>query len=211
MAKIDRKLNLVLEIEQETGATREVVADGKTTQVPVVKKLYAHSTPISEETFERYALLLGEVIATVYGKGFGVGMAGRLALLLIKKLAAAEGEEFLADVQSGLINEIERLTNVIALDPDGGWKPMPLTMAVKSDLISDREYKEVMSNAAFFTAISWIQTPKEQKGYIFPMMRIYSAQIISSNATEFASSLKTSTPVDNTGESRPADQSSVLV
>jgi hypothetical protein len=210
--KIDKKLNLVLEIEQETGLTKEVVgADGKPATVPVVKTLYAHSMPIMEETYERYALLLGEVISTVYSKGFGAGMAGRLALLLVKKLAAAEGADSLADVERGLLAEVEQRTNVIALDPDGGWKPMPLVIAAKNDLITEREYKEVMSNAVFFTAVSWLMAPKEQKAYVFPMMRIFNAQTISSNATEFANSLKMSITPASIGVNQPDTVSSVPV
>lgn len=216
--KIDKKLNLVLEIEQDTGRTTQAMKDGKPViengqpvLVPVMNKLYSHSTPVEEATFERYGLLLGEVMAKVYGKGFGVGMSGRLALLLVKQLAAEEGEDYLADVQAGLINEIDRLTSIIVLDPATGWGPMPISIAAKNDIISDREYKEVISNAVFFTAVSWLQTPKEQKGYVFPMMRIYNAQIVSSTATDFTNSLKMSMPAESTGGSQPAPQSSVLV
>jgi hypothetical protein len=189
MMKIDEKMNLVLEIEQETG---EKAADGKTL---ITRKLYSHSAPIEEATYERYFLLLGEVIATVYAKGFGVGMAGRQALLLVKKLAMDEGgEEAFKDVQAGLINEIERRSNVVVLDPaGGGWKPMPLRVAADSGIITQGEYKEVMSQATFFTAVSWIQTAKEQRAYRGPMERFYSAQIVSLNATAFASSLQTVT------------------
>src|ERR1700744_3586996 len=133
MATIDKKMNLVLTIEQETGQVQPKVADGKPVleggrpvMEPVLRKLYAHSAPILEETYERYALLLAEVITTVYGKNFGVGMAGRVALLLIRQLA--QREDTLEDVEQGLINEIERLTSVIALHPENGWQPVPLAV-----------------------------------------------------------------------------------
>lgn len=216
--KIDKKLNLVLEIEQDTGRTTQVMKDGKPVldkgepvMEPVMVKLYSHSTPVEETTFERYGLLLGEVMAKVYGKGFGVGMSGRLALLLVKQLAAEEGPDYVADVQSGLINEIDRLTSIIALDPVAGWGPMPISIALKNEIISDREYKEVISNAVFFTAVSWLQTPKEQKSYVFPMMRIYNAQIVSLTATDFSNSLRMSTSAASTSESAAAATSSVLV
>jgi hypothetical protein len=123
MMKVDEKLNLVLEIEQETGGKNE---KGEL----ITRKLYSHSMPIEEATYERYFLLLGEVIATVYAKGFGVGMAGRQALLLVKKLAMDEGgEEAVKDVQAGLLDEIERRTSVVVFDPVSGWKPIPLTVA----------------------------------------------------------------------------------
>jgi len=215
-AKINKKMNLVLEIEQETDQVRPRLEDGKPVlengrpvMEPVMRKLYAHSVPILEETYERYALLLAEVITTVYGKNFGVGMAGRVALLIIRQLAQREGT--LEEVQKGLINEIERLTSIIALDPQRGWQPMPVAEALRQEVITPEEYKEVMSNAAFFTAVSWLQTRKEQKQYVFPMMRVYSAQIVSSTATEFAASLPTSTPAETTKESSDTPLSSVLV
>lgn len=213
-AKIDRKMNLVLTIEQETGRVRTVKDEttGKEEQVAIIDTLYAHSTPIAKPVFHRYAILLGEAVATVYGKGFGVAMAGRLFLLLVRKLAAQEGPETLKDVEDGFVSEIERLTSVVALDPDGsGWKSYPLAVAKQMGLISDDEHEEVLSNAAFFTAASWLQTAKQLKAYVFPMMQLYSAQIVSSTATEFARSLRMPIPDANTGGSPEAKPSSQLV
>jgi hypothetical protein len=211
---IDRKLNLVLTIEQDTGRVRTVKdeATGKEEQVPVVDTLYAHSTPIAKQVFHRYAILLGEAVATVYGKGFGVAMAGRLFLILIREIAEREGPDVLKNLEQGFVSEIERLTSVVALDPDGnGWKTLPLAVAKQNGIITDDEHEEVLSNAAFFTAASWLQSKKQLQAYVFPMMKIYSAQIVSSTPTEFARSLKMPTPDANTGGSPEANQSSPLV
>lgn len=183
--KIDRRLNLVFEIDQGDG-----------------KKLYAHSTPIEETTWEQHYSVLSKTLTSLYSDDFNPGMAARLTLLRLREVAREKGKE--QETESGLITEIERRTNVIALDPEQGWQAVPLTVAVSRDLLSQGDYKEALSYACFFTSVSWVHTKGELMNLIIPMLKMYSAQVTSSNATEFSRSLPTSTPAASTGEKEQA-------
>ena len=62
---IDRKLNLVIPVERDTG------------------KVYVHSTPISREAFDRYFMVLATAYAEIVG-GPLRAVGNRVAMKMVK-------------------------------------------------------------------------------------------------------------------------------
>lgn len=181
--KIDRKLNLVVPIEDDDG------------------RVYAHvhSAPIGRETFERYFLVLSKAFTAIYTQGLGTTSGPRIAALLVKQIATEAGEwEGANGVERGLFAEVDRLTNVATAGPNG-WETMPWREAVARGLFSDDDISEVRNAITFFIVASAIHRKQELKDILDSVGRLWSAQTTFLNVTEYALSLKTSTPVESTG------------
>lgn len=180
---INKKLNLVIPIYQEGD-----------------RVLYVHSAPILRETFERYFMVLSRAFTLLYSKGLGVMAGPRVAALLIKQVAVAEGEwEGPLGVERGLIAEFHRLSNVI-VPTERGWQPVPLDEAIKSKLIDAEDIAEVENAIGFFMLASSMHRKDQLKGTLEAAAELWSAQITSLDSTEFLSSLPTLTPPANSGE-----------
>src|SRR3954465_11092498 len=93
--RIDKRLNLVIPIETSIGT------------------VFVHSCPIRREIFEKYFLIISKTFAAIYSEGLNVIAGPRVALMMLKQIAinanAWEGND---GVESGLLNEIRRITNV---------------------------------------------------------------------------------------------------
>ena len=188
--KINQKLNVVIEMEDEGGTS------------------YVHAEPISAQTFERYYKVIAKTFAAIHGGGLGSVAGPRVASLLLKDIATdlglwEDGEDGsgvkIAGVQSGLMNEIRRLANVIALK-DGKWQTIPLQEAVDKKLMNPEDLKEVENAIVFFTVYSSMMRRPIRRAMMMGAAEVFGAQITSLNSTEFAASLPTSTGTANTGE-----------
>lgn len=166
--RLDRKLNLVIPVERDGGAT-----------------IYVHAMPISRETFDSYFLPLSRLWVAL--QEFGVAAAGqKIAMKMLLKVSADMG--MLDDVQKGLIPEIRRLSNVVQPGANG-WETIPLQEALNRKTFDPADAEEVENGIAFFMVLA-VMAPQllrltEENGAANPS----GARIVSSDCTAFAASL----------------------
>ena len=170
-ANLDKRLNLVIEIEQSDGST-----------------VYVHHTPIDRATFKSNYLLILKTVNSLYAQGLGMGACMQAGYMHLLKTAEELGT--LPTVEKNFIPEIWRLTSVIV-----GGKPMPFE-AAKAQLSED-DLEEVENTICFFTCASWMHTKKQREHLLYDTP--YGLRIVSSNPTDFANSLMTSIADENIG------------
>lgn len=176
--KINRRLNMVMPIDLDDGRT-----------------IYVHAMPVGVEVFEQFFMPISETFATIYGRGLGAIAGPRTAAMILKDFAKRAGIwEGDLGVEIGFFNEMKRLTNVIV-----GGETIMLEEAVKRGLIDDEDRSEVENALVFFTVISLMQKRSEVPVILAIMSKLWDVRITSLNCTEYATFLKTSTPVANTG------------
>jgi hypothetical protein len=180
-ARINEKLNLVVEIENDNGET-----------------LYVHSTPIMKETFKKYYLILTKAFNQFYSNEIGVFGAPRVAAMVIEEKAKVDG--IWDDVKNGLINEIHRLTNVVVLT-QSGWQIIPLEVALQQKLISEDDFDLIENFLCFFTVVSTLHLQKELRPIMNIVSSMWGPRVEPLNVTEFKNGLQTLTQTENTVES----------
>lgn len=174
--KIDKRMNLVIPIERDDGP------------------IYVHSTPISQATFEQNFVAISRTFSRIYNEGLGVMAGPRIAALMLRQVAADTG----ADV-SGLMNEINRLTNVIV-----GGEIIPFDDAMRRKMLDDSEASEAEGAIVFFMVASSMHKRSDLPAIHAGMSKLWDAAFTSLNATEYRRSLPTSTEGGNTGETGAA-------
>jgi hypothetical protein len=179
VVKLDRKLNIVLDVETEAGT------------------IHVHSVPISREVFEDNFLVISRAFTAVYTNGLGPVTGPRVAALLLKQ--EAQTLNAWERTQQSLMAEIYRLTNVIA-PGENGWETMPFDIAKKRGILNPDTAAEVENCIVYFTCASSIHLRAEMAVALDGLRTLWGAQTTSSNVTEFMRSLPTSTPEENTGE-----------
>lgn len=181
--KIDRKLNLVLPLERDDGTT-----------------LYVFSMPVSLAVFERYYLVIAKVFSRLYSEDVTFLGGPRVCALLLKEIAQHtpgpdgtgnrwDGPE---GVENGLLNEIRRMTNVIAMGEDG-WQTVPYADALKRSLMSPEEASEVDGYLCFFTFNSLMQKRSMGRTMSMAAASLWEWQVTSSSISDYLVSLTTST------------------
>ena len=183
--KIDSKLNLVVEIESETGT------------------LFVHSTPIAREVFEKYFLVISKAYASIISEGLSFVSGPRVAALLLKKIAVDRGAWEGSDgVEVGLMAEIRRLSNVV-MPTTSGWKTVPFQDAIDKQMISLDDIAEVEGLICFFICVS-AMARRTEVAAILEKMSLWGSQTTSLTSSIFADSLpkpietEISQPVENT-------------
>jgi len=181
--KIDRRLNMVLQVERGDGSI-----------------IHVHAMPVSRQVYETYFTVMAKTLSTMYADfGSRIGTCARVAALSLKKVATEDGQwDGPSGVGIGLMGEIRRLTNVVAPTPQG-WTTLPFHDAVQQKLLDDEDVSEVENAICFFTLASWVHKRQELGSMIYPLVNQWGAQTTSSSVTEFAASLPTSTAAENSG------------
>lgn len=186
--KIDRKLNFVIPIVDDKDRPYA----------------YVHSTPIMASTFDTYFLPLARTYAAIFALGLGPIAGPRVADKLLKKtsmdIGIWDGPE---GVQAGLMSEIYRLTNVIAVGKNG-WETTPFEFAKKNGILSAEDAAEVEASVVFFMVSSAVHPRQKLAEYLETASSLFGAQITSSNSTEFMSSLPMWTAVASIGATAAA-------
>lgn len=185
--KIDKKLNLVTNINREDGSI-----------------VYLHVTPFPYEVVEEYCVLLGNLFTNFITQVGPLGSA-RVAAMMLKKRLKQEQEARLEDGKSlsdlpkslTLVDEIQRLTVVIH-NVGGQWKTTPLEVAFNQGIIDPDEYREVEGEVVFFMVSSAIQKANLIAPTVGTVIKMYDGQLTSSSVTAFRDSLQTSKPVTDT-------------
>lgn len=187
--KIDKRLNLVIPILDDEGERI---------------RAYVHSTPIKSSTFDAYYMTIAKSFSRIHGSGLGVIAGPRVADKILRDVAKEDGVWDTPDgVRSGLVNEIQRLTNVLRVG-DKGWESLPYEQAKKQEVISAEDASEVDAAIAFFTLASAMHRKQDLPALLGGAASLWGAQITSFNSSEFMSSLKASTAPENTGETPTA-------
>lgn len=185
VAKIDKNLRLVIPVDVDSAV------------------YHIHAEAISRETFERYFLVLSKTFAAIYNEGLGVTAGPRVAALMLKKVAEETGTwDGPAGVSNGLMAEIRRLCNVAVPGPNGGWETVPFQEAIDRDIFEPEDVSEVENGIVFFIVASATHRRDERKDILEGAAKLWGGHITSSSYTDFLASLKTSTPVDNSGANR---------
>ena len=191
--QIDEKLNLVFPIK---------VSDDGT---PLV---WAYHTPISKEVFTANYRVIAATNATIWGKGLKYAATagariGHLTLLDIAKADAAEyGTE---DSGPKIMGELKRLTLILAQN-ETGFDFIPADVAIARNVIDADDWDEAEAELVFFTAAYAMSRKAGRKTFCELISSVMAGSITSSTATEFATSLRTSTAKET---SAPLELSSV--
>ena len=181
--QINRKLNLVVPIEGESG--------------PIA---YIHAMPISFDVFEAHAAVLARTYAAIYELGIGNSCGPNMAHVMLKRIA--EQLTVWDDVQSGLLAEMRRLSNVVYLTANG-WETVMLDQAVKQNLIDTEDLREAEGALVFFTVVSAVSRRKQIAERLRGPGLAWGFQTTSQSPMELAASLAISTMGGNSGETTP--------
>jgi hypothetical protein len=180
---LDKRLNLVLEVERPDGST-----------------CYVHHQPISRQMWKTHYTYLSIVINSLYADGFPPSTCARICYNRMQEIAEQQKERF-GDLQKTLFAEIWRLTNVM-VPGDNGLETMSFYDVMKSDKIFDADnLEEVQNFVCFFTAASWVHglNRKEREAFQLLMTSGFGVQTTASSVTEYKSSIPISKPEENTG------------
>lgn len=188
--RIDKKLNLVYPLVRPDGGT-----------------IYVYSQPVPSEVFDVYWKPLGRVHTTIFTGGFGMASGPSIAHNILKEVCEqikAMGTKDEEDIERGLMNEILRLTLVLAQVPLRGWDQIPFQEAVSKNLLDSEEAREVQNALVFFTVNSLVPPKANRATILEGALSMSGAEITSSTVMEYISSLQTSTEGANTGATAPA-------
>jgi hypothetical protein len=183
--KIDKALNLIVPVYGDDEQT---------------VRCYVHSTPVSRETFEKYFLIVSQTFSQIFNQGLGAAAGPAVAMLLLKKIAEVDkswdGPE---GVQAGLVEEMRRLTSVVAPGEDGAWRPIPLNIAVDRKLLTPDDQAEVENAIVFFIVVSAMLRRAARREMLETAVGYWGARTSSSTCAEFTASLGTSTGTASSG------------
>lgn len=190
IVKLDKRLNFVVPV---LDANDNPIA-------------YVHSAPIDRTVFETYFLVVSKTFSAIYGEGLGSVGGPRVAALILKRVAQDmnmwDGPE---GVQSGLVNEIRRLTNVIMPGEDG-WQTIPFEDAIRQNRIDADDAAEVENAITFFIVSSAMHRRNVLMTILDGAAKLWGALTTLSNCTEFAASLPTSKEAANFGVTAQTSQ-----
>jgi len=173
--RIDKRLNLVTEVQTENGS------------------VFVHSAPISREVFEKYFLVISKTFAAIIAEGLSFVSGPRVAALMLKKVASDSGVwEGNDGVNKGLMAEIRRLSNV-SMPSENGWKSVPFQDVIDKGLMDEADIAEVEGLVAFFICASAMSRRIEIRS-VLERMSVWGSSITLLNSTEFADSLPISMP-----------------
>lgn len=182
--RIDKKLNLVIPIVDEKD--HEVA--------------FVHSTPISEDVFDKYYLVISKTFAHLYGEGIGQIGGPRVADKILRDAAKdLKIWETPDGVQRGLMAEIYRLTNVMSVRKEGGWGMTPYEVARNDGIVTKEDASEVEAAIIFFIVGSAMHRKSQIPFNVGVPLELLGARIESSDAMTFMNSLTTSTKAGNSG------------
>ena len=169
--RLDKALNLVIPIDNDDG------------------RIYVHSTPVSREVFEKYFLAISKTFAAIYSEGLNVLAGPRVAALMLRQVSKD------LDIDTGLIDEIRRLSNVIV-----AGKPVPLEVALNQGVLSAEDYHEAEGMIVFFICVSAMHKRSLVASILAEMCGLWASGTTLSNCTEYANSLPTSIETASSGE-----------
>lgn len=191
--KIDKRMNLVLEVDRGDAPT-----------------VYVHHTPISHAAYRQHFDFLAKAMAVMYGDGFAMPSCTRIAYFTMLKMIEGEREAAASQprpasaapmpgrydhIEQTLFAEMWRLTNII-VPGERGLETVPFYEAAK--VLDEEDMDEVRNYLCFFTAASHVHSKRERAG-MYEVLEASGAVITSLDCTEYSRSLQTSTQAASTG------------
>lgn len=185
--RINEQLFLVVPIDRENGGT-----------------VYVHAQPIGREVFDRYWLPLSKAFARMYAEGLGVVTGPRIAARMLRMVAEESGSwDGPEGVRAGLVEEIHRLTNVIApgagSNGSRGAQFIAYDDALKQGMLDEDDADLVEGALVFFTLVWRMHAKSDRLAILNGAVALWGAQTSALNLSAFAASLPTSIATDNTG------------
>jgi len=186
--KIDRKLNLVCKVDTEA-----------------LGEVHVHSTPIGRIVYEEFYRVIGRALNQIGKDDMLLTGGSSYAYLTLKDVATQMGiweveGNAAKSVKVGLLEEIVRLTTVIYLDNKQGWQQMPLATAKARKLLTEEDVAQVEGQLVFFTLVVSVMPRNLALMTLTAATGFWGSQLTASSATEWQSSLTTSTAAGSTGE-----------
>jgi len=195
--KIDANLNLALPVR--------VSEDGDVL-------VWAYHTPISTEAFATNYRIISETSSRIWGKGlkYAATSGPRIASLTLLDISEQDAAENELETPLGpaLLAEIKRLTFILAPGANG-FDMLPVDAAVQRGVIDSEDWSEAESSLVFFTLGYAMSRRAGRKTFCELISSVMAGSVTSLTPTEFAASLKTSTPVAAT-EQPPAVEQKAL-
>lgn len=188
--KIDKKLNFVSTIMRDDGSI-----------------VYLHVVPFPYEIVEQNCVLLGNLFNNFFTLVGSTG-APRVAAMMLRNALKSRYED---DAPKGptIVDDIQRLTTVIWKD-NGIWKPVTLDVALRQEIITEDEYREIEGEIVFFMVSSAIQKANLIAPTVGSALQMYSGQLVSLSATAYRDSLPTSkTATDIPSQTAPQEPSHI--
>ena len=171
--RVDKRLNLVFQIECTAGGTA-----------------YVHAMPISQEVFEQHFKILAQTYTNIWQSGLNI-TGPKIAFLMLKELAVKTGVwEGPSGVQDSLMAEIHRLCNV-AMPSPSGFVHQPLYTAIQKGLLDESELAELDNALTFFTLVSVMQKRAQAAGILIEVAGLWAIQTTYLGFTEYLDSLQT--------------------
>ncbi len=170
--KIDKKLNFVSTIMRDDGSI-----------------VYLHVVPFPYEIVEQNCVLLGNLFNNFFTLVGSTG-APRVAAMMLRNALKSRYEDD-APKAPTIVDDIQRLTTVIWKD-NGVWKPVTLDVALRQEIITEDEYREIEGEIVFFMVSSAIQKANLIAPTVGSALQMYSGQLVSLSATAYRDSLPTS-------------------
>lgn len=200
--KIDRQLNLVVEIPREGEPS-----------------VFSHSAALPAEIVEQYHSLAGPTMNAMATRGYGL-FAPRYAAAVLREVADEQAlmsaglDGQLQDAAKarakvrveGFFSEIRRRTHIVCMT-ENGWDKLPLADAKANGTVDDEELSQIENALVFFTfgLRSWV---KAQRDGVSGGLSLFNARIESLNCTELIHSLQILTKSANSGASQDASPAS---
>lgn len=187
--RLDNKLNLIIPVYDDD--MKNVVA-------------HVHSTPISADVWDKYWEPMSIAFTRIMAGGHGSVGGPRIADKMLRKVAQELGVwEGMAGVENGLVEEIRRLTMVLAPAKTGGWSQIPFHEARKT-ILNPEDSAEIEGALIFFSLVSWGNRRGVRKQMLDIAMELWGARVESLSFTDFRDSLPTSTATASTGATAAA-------
>jgi hypothetical protein len=159
---------------------------------------WVHAAPISREVFESNYLLLSKTFTAIHSEGLGEIAGPKIAKLLLNDVAKSMDSSNPDIVTRPLLNEIRRLSNVM-LKTATAWETMPLQDAIQHKQLDEEDIGEVENILTFFTVVLHLYPKNMRQAYLDGATKMWGAQMLSSNSTEFLNSLPTSSEIVSIG------------
>lgn len=159
-------------------------------------KIHVHSVPVSRETFENYHAVLAKTFSQVTDGGLNVTAGLATAALALRDAAKARDMwEGPAGVKAGLMNEIRRITSVIA-PGDNGNTVYTLHDAATRGVLDEDEVSEVENAIVFFTLVLRMFRKAQVPMMVSAICGMGGLSTTSLSSTAFSDSLRTSTATE---------------
>lgn len=192
--EVDNALNLIMPVMRPSGI-----------------HCYVISPPLHRLVLKAYSMPIAKAWSTMYEQGIHVIAGPPIAKDALEQASKAMQRDAMSSwwegpngVEMGLLNEIWRVTSVLAPGENGGWDQMMyLEARDRAKIITEDEADQVENALVFFT-LNWrMLHPLIRQGMIAQTGQTWGWQVSPSTISEFRASLGASTKAETSEQSQP--------